>query len=159
MAGLGLAVRPALAGDPAVPHRDTLLAPEAVAEVIAERLVRTGEPPTACERVRATYRVGDSLRVLHRVEIGGESLFIAARTFPSERLENALVRLVANAVPTDPLLPAVAVPELGALFWTFPNDRKLTSLRSLRATVGELLDTAPAKMSLVAYAPEKSAAV
>jgi Phosphotransferase enzyme family len=152
-------VTPPLALDPAVPQRDALLAPVAVAEVIAERLVSDGAPITRCERVRATYRCGDGLRVLHRIEIGGETLHVAARTFPPERLERIESRLVTRAVPTDPLRPVVAVPELGALFWTFPNDRKLPALPALPRTVAGIVGRDGTSLRLVAYAPEKSAAV
>jgi hypothetical protein len=152
-------VTPPLARDPAVPQRDALLAPDAVAELIAERLASDGAALTRCERVRATYRCGDGLRVLHRVEIGGETLHVAARTLRRERLERIASRLVARAVPTDPLRPVVAVPELGALFWTFPNDRKLPALPALPRTVAGIVGRDGTSLRLVAYAPEKSAAL
>jgi hypothetical protein len=151
-------VTPPLAHDPAVRHRDALLDPGAVADVIAERLVCNGGAVVGCERVRATYRYGDSLRVLHRVEVDGDTFHVAARTFPPGRLNRLERQLLERAVATDPLRPAAAVRELGALFWTFPNDRKLASLPELPATVADILGR-PASLRLAAYAPEKSAVV
>jgi Ser/Thr protein kinase RdoA (MazF antagonist) len=151
-------VTTALADDRAVSHRDELLDPKAVGEVISERLARDGRPVEGCERVRATYRFGESLRVLHRVDVDGHTFHVAARTFSPDRLDGVARRVRERAVPTDPLEPVVAVPELGAVFWTFPNDRKLVSLPALPATVAAMLGRAPS-LRLAAYAPEKSAAV
>jgi hypothetical protein len=156
--GLALAVT-ALAPDPAVPQRDTLLDEDAVRGLIADRLVREGAEVTACERLRATYRYGDGLRVLHRVEVAGRIFPVGARTFPSERLGRLEARMLAASVPTEPLLPVAAAPEVGALLWTFPNDRKLAPVRELEAVLGGLLGAPPAATALVAYAPEKSATV
>jgi len=149
----------ALAPDPAVPRRDALLDEDTVAAVIASRLVQDGAELRRCERVRATYRFGDGLRVLHRVEVEGRAFPVGARTFPPERLERMHAAGLAEAVPTEPLRPVAASPELGALLWTFPNDRKLAPVRELPAVIEELLGMRPASTALVAYAPEKSATV
>jgi Phosphotransferase enzyme family len=148
-----------LAPDPAVPHRDALLDEDTVADVIARRLVTGGMELTRCERIRATYRFGDGLRVLHCVEVGGRPFPVGARTFPPERLERVHLAAMAEAVPTDPLRPVAAARELGALLWTFPNDRKLAPVRDLPDVVGELLGARLASTALVAYAPEKAATV
>jgi aminoglycoside phosphotransferase len=156
--GVALAMT-ALAPDPAVPHRDTLLDEDSVRWVVAKRLAQVGVEVTACERVRATYRYGESLRVLHRVEVDGRTFPVGARTFAPQRLEAVHASAQIGAVPTDPLLPVALAPEVGVLLWTFPNDRKLAPVRELDSVVGELLGERPVSTALVAYAPEKSATV
>jgi aminoglycoside phosphotransferase (APT) family kinase protein len=69
------AARPALAADPAIPSRDDLLDPATAAAVLGVE---------ACSLVRAKYRIGESLRVVHRVAGGG---LVAARAFPGGRVD------------------------------------------------------------------------
>jgi hypothetical protein len=150
---------PELAPDAAVPCRDVLLDPDAVAEVLESRLATDGGMLAidSCERTRATYRVGAGLRVVHHIETAGRHFHVAARTFPADRIDNVLRRGLERATATDPLRPVTALPELGAVAWTFPNDRKLDTLPEL----GEMLTTLlgmPHHTELVNYAPEKSAA-
>ena len=152
-----------LAPDPQLPQRDVLLDPDAVAERLRGLLGSDGELAVGrCERVRAKYQVGRSLRVLHRIEVDGERHLVSARTFAPERAAAVYVRALATAVPTGTVRPVVHDPELATVFWTFPNDRKIAGLRALteppRALAGAV-GGRWARSRLVAYAPEKSATV
>jgi aminoglycoside phosphotransferase len=138
-----------LAHDPAVPHRDALLSEDVVARLFA--------PAATCERVYAKYRVGESLRVVHRLD---GTHHVAARTFRDGRSAVAYERARVAAVPAGPLAPVVHVPDLDAVFWTFPNDRRLTALPLLTAgspALAELLGRPCPELRLTAYAPERSA--
>jgi Phosphotransferase enzyme family len=139
-----------LAPDPAVPQRDALLDERAVARRLGvER----------CVPVYAKYRVGESLRVGYRTEAGDR---LAVRTFDAGASATAYRRAVATAVPARALEPVVHAPELDAVFWTFPNDRRLTTLPLLAGrsrALDQLLGRACAGTRLVAYAPERSATV
>ncbi|MGH2987517.1 MAG: phosphotransferase [Solirubrobacterales bacterium] len=153
--------RAALAPDPELPQRDALLDPDAVAERLAERLGRDGRLPIRrCVRLRAKYQVGRSLRVLHRIEVAGESHLVSARTFSRERSEAVYRRVLATAVATGALRPTAHDPDLATVFWTFPNDRKIATLPALVDVPAELARALPRRWTqtrLTAYAPEKSA--
>jgi Ser/Thr protein kinase RdoA (MazF antagonist) len=130
-----------LAPDPAVPRRNALLRPPTMAEVLSQRL-HGGVPVKRCERTYAKYRVGESLRVVYRYEIDGVWRHVSART----------LRKAAG--------PAVPAPEVGAVLFPFPYDRKLPALPALAPgspTLENLLGT-PVTPRLVAYAAEQSAA-
>lgn len=152
---------PRLAPDPGVPGRDVLLDPEEMAERLAGLLGRDG--PAEIERYacgRAKYKVGESLRVVHEIEVGGAPWIVASRTFADGRSERVYERALAEARDAGPLLGVAHDPELHAVFWTFPNDRKLTTLPALLPatdTVSDLLGRPIARTVLAAYAPEKSA--
>ena len=153
--------RAALAGDPAVPQRDALLDPAVVADRLAERLAREGRLAIErCERLRAKYQVGRSLRVLYRIEVAGESHTVAARTFAPRRCEEVHREALASAMPTGALRPVAHDRELATVFWTFPNDRKLATLPALFDVPEGLARAAPRRWTraeITAYAPEKSA--
>jgi aminoglycoside phosphotransferase len=137
----------ALAPDPAVPHRDALLRGEPLARLV-------GLSGASAECVYAKYRVGESLRVVH--QFAGRH--VSARTFADTRA--AYEQALDAAVPTDPLPPVVHAPELGAVAWTFPNDRKLRSLGLLRPSSPELarlLGRRCRAVRLVSYESERSA--
>jgi Phosphotransferase enzyme family len=144
---------PLLAHDEALPQRDLLLDTKRVAEVLQRRL-NTG-PLARCEVIRVKYRVGESLRVRYRVEASGRQHDISCRVFPAGRSESAYGRALENAVDIGPVRPIGWEPDLEAVFWTFPNDRKLRldAMAELRAVLGARLR----RVELVAYAPEKSA--
>ena len=133
-----------LAPDPAVPHRDALLDGRAL------------HAPGA-ERVYAKYRVGESLRVVHRTS-GGHH--VAARTFPAGESEDAYRGALAAAVPAGPLPPVAHVPELDAVLWAFPNDRRLERLPLLAgrsSALDRLVGRRAVTPKLVAYCAERSA--
>jgi aminoglycoside phosphotransferase len=146
-----------LAPDPAVPQRDALLDERLVAQVLSGRLL--AERVEACSRVYAKYRVGESVRVVFRIAAGGRDHHVAARSFDPETGAGAYRRALASAVPAPPLRPVLHAPELGAVFWAFPNDRKLTTLTLLAGRSGTLdrLVGQPVSPRLVAYCAERSA--
>jgi aminoglycoside phosphotransferase len=146
-----------MVADPAVPARDLLLDPRVAAARLADR--SGGEAIDGCERLRVKYRVGESLRVLYGVTVRGRRVPVSVRTFRDGRSATAYRCALESAVPADPL-PAVAHDEeLDAVFWTFPNDRRIRDLGLLGdpAALGRLLGRAHAEARLVAYVPESSA--
>ena len=139
-----------LAPDPAVPHRNALLDQDAVARRLSLR---------ACARVYAKYRVGESLRVAYRSDGGA---YLAVRTFRDGGSGDAYRRAGGRAVPTGTHEPVLHAPDLDAVFWTFPNDRRLTALPLVAGrspALDRLLGRTCAGTRLVAYAPERSASV
>lgn len=151
-----------LASDPHLPQRDLLLDADEIARRLSSQLGTTG--PLAidsCARIRAKYRVGDSLRVLYRVRVGDLNHTVAARAFGEGRSERAYERALRTAVTGESLLRSVAHDaELATVFWTFPNDRKIGGLRALTnipAELAQLFAPAWTRSQLVAYAPEKCA--
>ncbi|HEX8163421.1 MAG TPA: phosphotransferase [Pyrinomonadaceae bacterium] len=150
-----------LARDPRLPQRDVLLDERAVASRLSATLGANGQLAiTDCERVRTKYRAGDSLRVLHRVRVGGVSYTVAARAYAAGESLRAYERAAASAVDCAPLRGVLHDAELETVFWTFPNDRKLAALSALRdAAPGWARRLAPGWISsrVVAYAPEKCA--
>ena len=131
-----------LAPDPAVPRRDALLDGTAVARAVGAR---------SCERTYAKYRVGESLRVVHRTDAGDH---VAARSFRDPTA--AFVRTLGDGAPPG----VICAPELDAVLWTFPGDRRIAALPLLagpNAALDRLLGTRCAATRLVAYAAERSA--
>ena len=138
-----------LAPDPGVPQRDALLDEQRMATLLgADR----------CERVNAKYRVGDSLRVVYRLEADGVSHTVAGRTFAG-RSRSVYRRAAARTLPAGRLPAVLHVQELETVFWTFPNDRRLAGLRLLDrpGALDELVGHAVARTRLMAYAPERAA--
>jgi aminoglycoside phosphotransferase (APT) family kinase protein len=158
-----------LAPDPAVPGRDVLLDGEVMAARLARLMGVDGSAPIdGYRRGRAKYRVGESLRVVHEIEIAGSPWLVASRTFRNGRSREVYEESVAAARnsgpptqrPTAPLRGVAYDPDLHAVFWAFPNDRKLTTLPALGPdgdAVARLLGRPVAGTVLAAYAPEKSA--
>jgi aminoglycoside phosphotransferase (APT) family kinase protein len=151
----------ALAPDPAVPGRDVLLDGEIMAAGLATLMGADGPAPIgAYRRGRAKYRVGESLRVVHEVEVAGAPWLVASRTFRNGRSREVYEASQPAARDSGPLRGVAHDPDLHAVFWAFPNDRKLTTLPALAAdgeAVARLLGRPVAATVLAAYAPEKSA--
>jgi hypothetical protein len=145
--------------DAAVPQRDLLLDPRLVAARLGELGLHGIE---SCRQTRAKYRIGARLRVVHRVQVGSATYDVSASTFPTrDRSERAYEAARVRAVPSDPLPPVTHDAALNAVFWTFPNDRKVAHLPALAGPAPELaarLRGHWARSVLVAYAPEKAAA-
>jgi aminoglycoside phosphotransferase len=141
-----------LAPDPAVPQRDALLDPEAVARLL-------GRDVRGHARTYAKYRVGESLRVVHRVEAGGRYQHVAARTFRAGESAAAYERALQFAVPAGPLPPVLHAPAHDTVLWTFPNDRRLSALPRLAGGAPSLttLLGRPCRTRFVSYAAERSA--
>jgi hypothetical protein len=93
--------------------------------------------------------------VRYHVETGGRVYEVACRAFAPGRSAPAYRRAREQVVATGRLRPVGWAPELEAVFWTFPNDRKLR-LRAV-SELPVLLGPGLRALRLVAYAPEKSA--
>jgi Ser/Thr protein kinase RdoA (MazF antagonist) len=134
-----------LATDPALPWRDVLLDPAAVAARLAPTVGRID----ACELVRVKYRVGESLRVLHRLRTGFRTQLVAARMF--------------RGVLPPPDGAGIRHADVDTVWWVFPHDRRLRGLDALLAPppdLARLLPGGPWRGSVVvAYAPERSVTV
>src|SRR4051794_41540058 len=110
-----------LAPDPAVPQRDALLDAGRMAALFAARLDDTGVD--RCERMNAKYRVGESLRVVYRLEAGGRCETVAGRTFAG-RSETVFRRAAAAARPPAGGLPAgLHPPQLETRVLALPKER------------------------------------
>jgi aminoglycoside phosphotransferase len=144
----------ALAADRALPQRDLLLDGEAMAARLSARLgARAAVPIRRCEPTRATYQPGRSLRVLYRVVTDRSSELVSLRTFRGPRAEQVYRQVAPGAVARGGLRGVARDPELGAVLFVFPNDRKVSGLGALsRDHRWSALAT-----RLVSYAPEKCA--
>ena len=160
---MNLVGKTALAADTFVPQRDLLLDIGEVTRHLSAGLGTSGPVKIdRCERVRVKYRVGDYLRVLHRIQVGNSSYTIAARTVPHGNSKAAYERAVSVAVPSGPLRSVLLDSDLDTIFWTFPNDWKITGLRSLTEVPQDFSPfpgTTWSQSRLVAYAPGKCATV
>jgi aminoglycoside phosphotransferase len=152
-----------LNSDPALPQRDLLLDTTLVGQRLSRLIGPVSPTPIQrCERIKATYQVGRSLRLVYRAEVLGSTHTIAARVYPDQRSAKAYCDAAASAVACGPLRPIAHDPEINTVFWTFPNDRKLTQLPSLWVNPGELAQNFSRRWvssRLMAYAPEWSATV
>ena len=148
-----------LLNDPAFPRRDLLLDVGQAVRWLSPRIGLNG--PIAierCERARVKYRPGVSLRVLYRIEAGGRAHTLATRVFTGGRSNAAFERAASKAVPSGNLRPVGHDAELDLVFWTFPNDRKISRLAALTHPPERLALIDERRWSLsrvVAYAPEK----
>jgi aminoglycoside phosphotransferase len=136
-----------LTPDPGVPQRDSMLDEATVARVIGETV----------ERRYAKYRVGESLRVVYRVG----RRHVAGRSYRDGASAAAYERALAAAVPSGSLPPVIHAPDLDAVFWTFPNDRRIAALPLLApgsTGLAELLGRPCPGTRVVAYAAERAAA-
>jgi hypothetical protein len=154
---------PALAPDPAVPARDTLLDGRAMTARLSQLL--GGDGPVRISRYgrgRVKYRIGDSLRVVHELHVGGRRLLVTGRSFRDGRSHEAFERALSREQAAGPLRGVAHDPDLETVFWTFPNDRKLRDLARLAdgsELLSELTGRRVSRTELAAYAPEKSATV
>jgi aminoglycoside phosphotransferase len=150
-----------LAHDPALPQRDLLLDEREIASRLSQLLGANG--PIAierCEKQRIKYRIGDSLRVLYRVQVNGSSHMVAARISAARNHEGVFEQALVNTLPCSSLRSAVHDPELQTVFWLYPNDRKIEGLNALDQippSLSKIGDANWIRSELVAYAPEKCA--
>ena len=153
-----------LAPDPVLPRRDDLLDDELVGARLGELLDgardgRTGD----CARLRAKYRMGESLRATYRVGHGAGERLVSARMFPAASAAGEFLRARDAAVgqgadPRSVLFDQVT----STVFWVFPQDRKLLGLGRLTSPPPELRSVFGipwTQSELKAYKPERAATV
>ncbi len=139
-----------LAADPVLPSRDEHLDTAWVCRRLGE--LSPGVVFEPVRRVRAKYRIGESLRVLHEVWRDGVAVTITGRVFPGGASS------VAHRSPAATLDPVH-----DTVWWTFPDDRKLRRVAavmqadpSLAAGLGV---PGWAGSTVAEYAPERSLTV
>ena len=166
-----------LAHDPVLPQREVLVRPDLMAKRLSG-LLGVGEPlpVRGCQVARVNYQPGHSLRVVYELEVPGAAaedrlvgrtsgppLIVAVRAFPSGRSDKAAGaygKAAASVIDRGGVRGVAHDPELNAVFWTFPNDRRLTQLARVWRTpeaVAWRSGHAWSRSRLVAYAPERSA--
>lgn len=150
-----------LAYDPALPARDVLLDTAQVGDRLRAVLcLPPDDRGRQVQRVRAKYRLGQSLRVLHRVPTGDAIALVSTRMTTPDRAERLADRAGVTAGRSGgPVSPGFDR-ALGAVSWLFPHDRKIPTLeRLLRPgpAVRRLLPGIWAGSELAAYVPEKAA--
>jgi aminoglycoside phosphotransferase len=146
------------AQDEVVPFRDLLLDGDVVGAHLARSAGADGPLAVAqCACVHAKYRAGHGLRTVYRLRADGREHWLAARAVrePGRAARHAALAL-AGAAPAGPLRAVFAVPELGAVFYAFPNDRKISDLRVLadEAALAALCGRPRVRAELVAWAAE-----
>jgi tRNA A-37 threonylcarbamoyl transferase component Bud32 len=150
-----------LAPDPALPHRDVLLDPPAMRERLSAALgTNAAAHVVSPELVRVNYQVGRSLRAVYRAGVDGAVRTIAVRMLSGVKSGDLHRRSVDTVKPVGQLRGIAHDADLGAVFWVFPNDRKIGSLETILATatpIPGIEHNAAVCKRLVAYAPEKSA--
>ncbi|MFQ5557330.1 MAG: hypothetical protein ACE5GB_07475, partial [Acidimicrobiales bacterium] len=149
MIGLASASATGFAADPELPARDELLDDKAMARHLGAAM---GTDVAGVTLRRVKYRIGDSLRVLYRVDYGSRRHdLVAVRAFGASRPPSRLRQSAQATVGLD---------SLGAAGWVFPADRKLAGLRRFVTDAearAEAAGTPIDEVELVAYAPEKHA--
>jgi len=155
-----------LAADPVLPSRDALLDAEQVASILLETVGVDGPIDLrGCVRVRAKYRIGESLRVVYRLDVGGRQQLVSARAFRSGGSAGVYERAKPVAVPAGALRQVWHDRPRDVVWWSFPNDRKLRGLSHLlpprhelagRLDMGEAADRVWRRSEVVEYAPERS---
>ena len=159
MTGMASAGTTQLRHDPMLPWRDRLLDNAQAAAVFAETLGAHGPLSVdRVERLRVKYRVGESLRSLHRVWSGGASWLVSTRMRTS-----GAARLYAEAQPKaiacGPLRGVSINERLQTVFWAFPNDRLLGHAAVLSPELPVIKQTWPdhaLTMNVVGYNPERA---
>ena len=150
-----------LAPDAVLPARDRVLDADALGHFLSARLGAgdEGVPVERCELVRAHYRFGRSLRVLHRLRIRDQWRWVSGRVFKDARAEKAFRLAGSPATVRGGLRDVVYDADLAAVFWTFPNDRALLDLVALLAETRALarqLHGPRVVARIVGYRPEHS---
>jgi Ser/Thr protein kinase RdoA (MazF antagonist) len=150
-----------LAPDPVLPHRDELLDAETMRGRLSHVLAQSDHVTIdECQRVRVNYELGKSLRALYRLRMNGTHLLVASRMFRQGRSAAAFTATT-EVAPVDSALRAVAHdPALEAVYWLFPNDRKIKALPLVAEPTPEIARVVPGgwvTSQIVAYAPEKTA--
>ncbi len=148
-----------LAFDPALPARDLLLDTDTAGPRLREALdLPAGHGADPVVRVRAKYRPGRSLRVLHRVSTGDTVTLVSTRMATPDRAPRLAARAGIGGHDAGPRVVGFD-PELGAVSWRFPHDRKIHTLHRLTSPRPDVRRLVPGwtASELVAYVPEKAA--
>ncbi|HKW76247.1 MAG TPA: phosphotransferase [Terriglobales bacterium] len=147
--------------DAVFPQRDLLLEPDFIAEKLAARLEdRIQVHMKSCERVRATYRPGQSFRVSYKFRANGADGIVAARAFGTSAHTSELDSSTGLSNPAWDT--GFFDRETNTAFWLFPSDRKIKSLPQLMQepyTVSDPFVSGWVESRLMAYASEKCATV
>ncbi len=148
-----------LAFDPALPARDLLLDAGTVGPRLREVLDLPADAGAATAvRVRAKYRPGQSLRVLHRVPTRDGVALVSTRMAAPDRALRLAARAGVGCRDGRPRQVGFD-PELGAVSWLFPRDRKIHTLDRLSSPHPDVRRLVPGWVGseLVAYVPERAA--
>ena len=152
-----------LAPDPALPQRDDLLDDVLVGARLHELFegASAGVQMTECMRLRAKYRMGESLRATYRIVDDNGSRLVSARMFTVDKAARQLARAREAALSAGVPPHSVLLDEsMSTVFWVFPQDRKLHGLGQLTcppASLREVFGEPWVHSELMAYMPEKSA--
>src|SRR4029077_17563199 len=92
---------------------------------------------------RVKYRVGHSLRVVYDVDTSHGTWCVTARTFGDAHRLSVAARAHATSFAGNGFPAVFEDATVGAIFWTFPNDRALTHLPSLIAPSDDLAALVP----------------
>lgn len=172
---IGISARPTLlAPDRALPERDELLDADLMSGRLASMFGLGCTSSAHGIRVRAKYRIAESLRVVHHVRVapGHEThthdpvrdlgsapdrdrVIVSGRTFPADRIDEAFRDACARVrAPGGVALDHHA----GAIWWRFPADRSLQDVDSLLRPGDHFASREPSwRVSEIAeYAPERS---
>lgn len=148
----------ALRADPLLPGRDHLLDERLTAALVTRTLAEDRVSIDRVERVRVKYRAGESLRSVHRVWSGGQSWLVSARM----RATGATALHAEAAAHERPCLPLRGVglaADLGAVLWTFPNDRVLRDAAVLSPQLPVIQQAWPGdvlQVTVAGYNPERA---
>lgn len=149
-----------LAPDAALRGRDRLLDAESVGRFLTAQLPAGGPVPFGrCEVVHVNYRFGTCLRVLYRLRIGTRWRWVSGCAFPDGGAEEAFRGATHAAARRDGLRAVLHGTHLGAVFWTFPNDRKLVRLAALllkARAVARRMGGPRSQVHIVRYKPQIS---
>ncbi len=136
--------------DPVVPARNRLLDP---ASIVADLRILLGHEIDDARLRRSKYRLGESLRVVYELTTPHGRRIVAGRTFTGENLDAAAAKATRTGGVVDLTNRAV--------WWVFPNDRRLVGLASYLQPTAELAGSFGlpgwVRSTVAEYAPERSA--
>lgn len=149
-----------LPGDEALPYRDTLLDESTAADEFSAALGADGQQLIVhrVERVRVKYRIGESLRSVHRVWVGDDRWFVSARM----RATGGVALYDEARVQEQPCRPLRGVgfsERTQTVFWTYPNDRCLSGTDALSPANDAIAAAFPGgglTVDIVGYNPERA---
>lgn len=142
--------------DPSLPARDLMLDEQFVAQHLNEPglLPPALGPVLTATRVRTKYRIGESLRTVHRIRTDQATMTVSSRMFGQSQSVATMLQRGTRAIDDS---------MLNTVWWIFPDDRRLRNLNLLIAADPETahhLDLPGWHHTEVAeYAPERSVTV